>query len=295
VSLLAALLGATAVWFLAETLQGRRHHLVRPAKAHPARSKAQIWLSQAGAAVTSGQFAAVSVGVGLVFAIIMLAISRTAIVAFIGLVVGACTPYAYWSARRRQLTSARALAWPDALRHVIGALGSGTATLHSSLVDLADAGPLPLRPPMARYARRSAQIGSLGALEAVRAELADPVSDQVLLTFAQAVSEGTDTVLRTLEVLLEQTSADIALQDRVRTAGTQLRLASWVGFVAPLFVLVLFCTVSAQYRAFFDGTEGVIVVVIGTAIDTVGLAVTRRLARTVPTTQRIFTEPQMAR
>jgi Flp pilus assembly protein TadB len=65
--------------------------------------------------------------------------------------------------------------------------------------------------------------------------------------------------------------------------------------VAPLFVLVLFCTVSAQYRAFFDGTEGVIVVVIGTAIDTVGLAVTRRLARTVPTTQRIFTEPQMAR
>ena len=34
---------------------------------------------------------------------------------------------------------------------------------------------------MARYARRSAQVGSLGALEAVRAELADPVSDQVLL------------------------------------------------------------------------------------------------------------------
>ena len=48
-----------------------------------------------------------------------------------------------------------------------------------------------------------------------------------------------------------QTSADIALQDRVRTAGTQLRLASWVGFVAPLFVLVLFCTVSPQYRLFF--------------------------------------------
>ena len=54
---------------LAETLQGRRHRLARPGKARSgqvARSNGQIWLSQAGAAVTSGQFVAVSIGVGLV-------------------------------------------------------------------------------------------------------------------------------------------------------------------------------------------------------------------------------------
>ncbi len=170
------------------------------------------------------------------------------------------------------------------------ALASGTSTLHASLVDLADAGPQPLRAPMARYARRSGQIGSLSALEAVRAELADPVSDQVLLTFAQAASEGTQTVLRTLELLLEQTNGDIALQDRVRTAGTQLHLASWTGFVAPLFVLLLFCTVSPQYRLFFSRTSGIVLVIVGTTLDALGLMVTRRLARTVPTAQRIFTE-----
>ena len=220
--------------------------------------------------------------------LILLAISRTAIVGLIGLVAGGCAPYAYWSGHRRQVTAARAMAWPDALRCVIGALASGTSTLHASLVDLADAGPQPLRAPMARYARRSGQIGSLSALEAVRAELADPVSDQVLLTFAQAASEGTQTVLRTLELLLEQTNGDIALQDRVRTAGTQLRLASWIGFLAPLLVLLLFCTVSPQYRLFFSGTGGIVLVIVGTTLDALGLMVTRRLARTVPTAQRIF-------
>jgi Flp pilus assembly protein TadB len=96
--------------------------------------------------------------------------------------------------------------------------------------------------------------------------------------------------LRTLELLLEQTNGDIALQDRVRTAGTQLRLASWTGFFAPLLVLLLFCTVSPQYRLFFSHAEGIVLVVVGTTLDALGLMVTRRLARTVPTTQRIFTE-----
>jgi hypothetical protein len=148
---------------------------------------------------------------------------------------------------------------------------------------------------MARYARRSGQIGSLSALEAVRTELADPVSDQVLLTFAQAASEGTQTVLRALELLLDQTNGDIALQDKVRTAGTQLLLASWTGFVAPLLVLLLFCTVSPQYRAFFSGAEGIILVIGGATVDVLGLLTTRRLAHTVPTTQRIFTEVVQAR
>lgn len=289
-NLVAAVLAAVAVWYVAETVQGRRHDFLRRAKARPTRTGRQIWLSQAGAAVTSGQFVAVSIGVGLMLAVTLLAISRTAVVALIGFVAGGCTPYAYWSARRRQNTAARAMAWPDALRHVIGALSSGTSTLHASLVDLVHAGPQPLRAPMARYARRSGQIGSLSALEAVRAELADPVSDQVLLTFAQAASEGTNTVLRTLELLLDQTNGDIALQERVRTAGTQLRLASWIAFVAPLFVLLLFCTVSSQYRLFFSGAEGILLVMIGTTVDMAGLMVTRRLTRTVPTTQRIFTE-----
>jgi hypothetical protein len=53
----------------------------------------------------------------------------------------------------------------------------------------------------------------------------------------------------------------------------------------------LFCTVSPQYRLFFSRTGGIVLVIVGTTLDALGLMVTRRLARTVPTTQRIFTEP----
>ena len=49
----------------------------------------------------------------------------------------------------------------------------------------------------------------------MRQELADPVSDQVLLTLEQAVTEGTETVLRTLQVLLEQTTS--ALRYRTKS------------------------------------------------------------------------------
>jgi Flp pilus assembly protein TadB len=71
-------------------------------------------------------------------------------------------------------------------------------------------------------------------------------------------------------------------------------LASWTGFFAPLLVLLLFCTVSPQYRLFFSHAEGIVLVVVGTTLDALGLMVTRRLARTVPTTQRIFTEAVQA-
>ena len=124
----------------------------------------------------------------------------------------------------------------------------------------------------------------------MRQELADPVSDQVLLTLEQAVTEGTETVLRTLQVLLEQTTSDIALQDKIRTAGTNLRVASWLGLMAPMFTLVLFCTVSPQYRAFFSTATGVVIVLLGAAVDFMGLMMSRRLARSVATVQRVFTE-----
>ena len=102
---------------------------------------ARYWLSQAGAAVTDGQFSAVSAGVGLVIGFIVLVLTRTPILGLIGLVAGGVVPYGYWSTRRRQLTAARALAWPDALRFVIGALASGTSALHGALVDLAEGRP----------------------------------------------------------------------------------------------------------------------------------------------------------
>ena len=49
---------------------------------------------------------------------------------------------------------------------------------------------------MGRYVRLVDRVGGHDALEAVRAEMADPVSDSVLFTFELAAEEGTVMVLR---------------------------------------------------------------------------------------------------
>ena len=122
----------------------------------------QVWLSQAGAAVTPRQFWAVSAGVGAAAFVLFVAISRTVVVSALPALALAATPYAYWSSQRQKQAAARSGAWPDALRYMVGALGAGIATLHDALEDLAKSGPEPLRAPMARYVRLSRASGTEG-------------------------------------------------------------------------------------------------------------------------------------
>jgi tight adherence protein B len=250
----------------------------------------QVWLSQTGAAVTPTQFWVVSGGVGAVAFALLLAISQTAVVA--ALPAGACVavPYSYWSAQRRKQAAARSAAWPDALRFLVGALGAGIATLHDGLEELAKSGPEPLRAPMGRYVRVAARLGDRHALEVVRAELADPISDPVLLAFAGAVEEGTETVMRVLADLGSQITADIQLAEKIRTIQTQSRVANWGCFAMPYVVLVFLCATNPSYRRFFSEPVGLVLVVGGGLMSVVGLAASRRLVRPVAATERVFVE-----
>ena len=288
-SVLAALCAAAAVWLGAETVAGRgvrgRPRLPRRTRRGPSR---QVWLSQAGAAVTPGQFWATSVGLALgVFAILYLLDHTLVVAALPGLAAGAL-PYAYWSSRRRAGATARFEAWPDALRFVIGRLSAGISTLHEALEALAADGPEALRAPMGRYVRLSARVGIRSALEAVRAELADPVSDPVLLTFAVAAEEGSEAVIRILSNLGNQIAGDLALAERIRTVQTQSRLASWATFVLPYALLVFLCGTQGFYRQFFSSGAGLGVVVLGAVMSTAGFFLARRLAKPIATTERVF-------
>ncbi|MGH9104607.1 MAG: type II secretion system F family protein [Acidimicrobiales bacterium] len=248
----------------------------------------QVWLSQAGAAVTPGQFWSVSAGVGAVTFVLLLAISRTPVVAGLPALAAGAAPYAYWSGQRRKQAQARSAAWPDALRYLVGVLGAGMATLHEALEELSRSGPEPLRAPMGRYARMAGRVGQRQALEAVRAGLADPVSDPVLLALAGAVEEGTETVLRVLADLGSQITADIQLAEKVRTLQTQSRAATWGCFSLPYVVLLFLCATNDAYRHFFSEPVGLVLVLGGGLLSAAGLAVCRRLVRPIATTGRVF-------
>lgn len=276
----ASRLGAAPVGLSTSTRLGTRK----------ARVSYQAWLLQAGAAVSPGQFLAVSAGVGLSCFVVLLAVSRTLVVAGLPAVASAATPYFYWSAQRRKRAAALSAAWPDALRYLVGALGAGISTLHDALEQLAVGGPVPLRGPMARYSRLAGQLGDRQALEAVREELADPISDPVLLAFEGAVDEGTETVLRVLADLGSQITADLQLADKVRTLQAQSRVATWGCLVIPYGLLVFLCATNASYRHFFSEPIGLLLVVAGAAMSATGTAIARRLVRPIATTERVFVE-----
>lgn len=289
---LAALMAGLAVWLAAETVAGRplQWHRRDPIRARWRVSR-QVWLSQAGAAVSPAQFWAVSTGLAAVAFVILLAVDRAVIVAAVPAAGMGAVPYGYWAAQRRRQAGARAEAWPDALRHVGGALGAGISTLHDALVELSISGPEPLRPPMARYVRLADRVGTTAALEAVRAELADPVSDAVLLTFETAATEGTAVVLRVLDGLQRQVTGDLALAEKVRTLQTQSRVAAWASLVIPYVLLVFLCASTVAYRSFYSSGAGLAVVIVGAAGSLSGFFLVRRLARPVATTERVFTGP----
>lgn len=291
-SVVAALLAAGAVWLAVEAAAGRplrwTHHPGR-SRWRSGRPSAQVWLSQAGAAVTPPQFLAVSAGLaGSAFVVLFVA-DRAVIVALVPALAVGAVPYGYWSTQRRKRANARFEAWPDGLRHVTGALRAGIATLHEALVELSISGPESLRAPMARYVRLADRVGTVAALEAVRAELADPISDSVLLTFELAAEEGTTMVLRVLDGLLGQVAGDLAVDEKIRTAQTQSRVAAWGSLIIPYGLLVFLSATTVAYRHFYDSPVGLVVVIAGACASLAGFAVVRRLGRPIATTERVFT------
>jgi len=290
VIVLAALCAAAAVWLGAETIAGRPLRWTPATRtAKPRRRPArQVWLSQAGAAVTPAQFWATSTVLGGLAFIILYALDGAVIVALLPAVGVGAIPYAYWANQRRRRANARYEAWPDGLRHVSGALTAGIATLHEALVELSISGPQPLRAPMGRYVRLAERVGHIAALEAVRAELADPVSDAVLLTFEMAVAEGTHTVLAVLDGLLGQISGDLALQDKIRTLQTQSRIAAWGCAMVPYALLVFLCATTNFFRTFYSTPAGLAIVAVGAVCSIAGFAMVRRLGRPIATVERVF-------
>lgn len=248
----------------------------------------QVWLSQAGAAVTPSQFVTVSAGLGSLAFLVLVAISHTLAICVLPACAAALAPYGYWASARRKLAAARSSAWPDAVRYLVGVLGSGIATLHDALEQLSRSGPLPLRAPMSRYIRLASRVGDKRAFEILRDELADPISDPVLIAFEGAIEEGTETVLRVLSDLGEQISADLQLGEKVRTLQTQSRVANWGCFSMPYAALFMLCSANPTYRAFFSRPLGLVVVLLGVAVSLAGLMISRALVRPVATSRRVF-------
>ncbi len=200
-------------------------------------------------------------------------------VAIVGVVAGAVAGMVPRWLRSHRARSARAevlAAWPDAIRDVVTNVRA-SMSLHGSLVELGRTGPVPLRPTFERYASLAVALDQARALEVVRDELADPLSDRVFEVFLVALDQGSSVVVDILEALAASSTSDLQLVEAIETAQLETKLEARGASVMPFVVLGLLCSSSVGYRDFYGTAGGWFVVTVGAAMVTLGLIVIERL------------------
>jgi tight adherence protein B len=256
----------------------------RPRGARSGRS--QIWLQQAGLAVSPARFWIASACAGLLALLVFTAVSGSAFVGSVPAIAVALVPRAYFGRRRRVRMREVQLAWPDGLRDLVASLAAGRS-LTQAVSALGVSGPEPLRAPFSRFADLTRVLGTGPALEIVKEELADPTSDRVLEVLLLAHERGGPIVRTILEDLTDATTRDLKLLDELDTEGLEMRINARAVVVLPWLVLLALTARGGEFRDFYRSSGGLVTIVIAAGLSAVGVVVLGRLGREVPE-ERVF-------
>lgn len=289
--LLAALFSGIFFFFLMAVVTGnmpKRFSKVRESKNRlTKKEKRQSWLNQSGVGVTPLQFWGISIGVGVVSFSLIFIITKVFIVAAVPAVMLAVLPKAYFAKKRAKTSDERVRAWPDALRTVVAGISS-SQSLHQSLKALAVGGPEPLRVIFQKYSRLTQALDQKSALEVIKEDLGDPMSDRIIEILIAAVEAGPGVVIDVLRDLAEATTKDLQLYDHIDTTQVEMKLNAKIVFVMPYMLLVMMVSSSPEIRGFYRDPIGIFVILIGTGILIGGSLIIKKLG-VIPVEQRVFT------
>jgi len=236
-----------------------------------------------GPAVTASgvsplRFLAVSGAVGIVTVVVLTALTGSVAVSVVPAVAVSLAPRSYFARERRRRLRAVQEAWPDALRDLTAAVAAGRS-LTQAVGGLATSGPEPLRTAFARFPASARLLGTVPALEIVRAELADPTSDRVIEVLELAHERGGAILRSVLEDLIEATARDVKLLDAIETESLEMRINARAVVVLPWLVLVALTARPGPFRAFYTSSAGLATVTVAGLLTVIGVVVLGRLGR----------------
>lgn len=250
----------------------------RKAAPRPEQSRAQLWLRQAGVALTPRQFWVGSAAVGLGAFMLLTFVTGVPVVALVPAGAVALLPRAYFSrSRSRRLREVQS-SWPDGLRDLLASITAGLS-LTQALTTLAVTGPEPLRDAFARFPLLSRMLGTIPALEIIKEELADATSDRVIEVLILAHERGGQIVKRILEDLVVATTRDLKVLDEIETEGLEMKINARAVLVLPWLVLVMLTLSGGSFRDFYRGPGGLVVVCLGAVGSGLGAWLIGRLGR----------------
>jgi tight adherence protein B len=245
----------------------------------------RTWLWQAGLSIHPASWIALSLCAGLGAGYAGAAVSGSRVMGAVLGVAAAAVPS--WVAARRRVRrlGEAARAWPDALRFLAASLRSGR-TLPGALEDLPSEGPEALRPAFGRFASLAQVFGTKVALEIIRGELADPLSDRVIEVIITAFERGGDLVPGVLQDMADSTTEDLRTAEEIDTNSLEQRLNARVVIVIPWLVLMMLTARQGPFREFYSSPAGTTVILVAGALSFIGLLLLARFGRTA-------TEPRL--
>jgi tight adherence protein B len=290
VILLASLAVGVVTYLAAGLLTGYTQALGRRAHGRRrARAGRQAWLLQAGTELSAGQFVGGSLAAAAAAFVLVALVTGDPIVAVVPAAAVGFLPRAWFGYRRVKRLAELQQAWPDGLRHVIGAIQSGMS-LNQSIASLASSGPEPLRLAFDRFALRARMLGVPAALELIKEQLADPTSDRVIEVLLLAHERGGRIVTAVLQDLADATAKDLKTAEEIASDRLEPKINGWAVFALPWVVLVALCATPGPIRRFYATPAGAVVIAVAAAMSIAGLLIVRRLSRD-PAEERVFVDP----
>ncbi len=236
-------------------------------------------LAQAGIpGVSPDQFLMISIGVGLLVGLLVLAFTATWSLGGAFFVFAALLPRAMVVRRRRTRMHDLRELWPDVVDNLASAVRAGMS-LPEGLASVGVRGPVPLRPAFARFGEDYRATGSFsGSLDRLSDDLADPIADRIIesLRMAREVG-GTDLgrLLRTLSTFLRE---DARTRAELETRQSWTVNAARLALGAPWVVLLMLATRGETVRA-YDSPTGVAVLVVGGGVSVLAYLLMKWIGR----------------
>lgn len=256
--LLVALAGGYTAYLIIGLFLGVAPSFERRSRARR-EAKLQRWLTQVGSPLTSAQFLAASVGIGVVAWLLLTFLLGDWLISFFP--AGALSGYLAWTYEKRRRERLRSIeeAWPDAIRHLLSYVRSGS-TVPLAVSSLATQGPQALRAVFDGWSERARLLGFAPALESVREQLGDPTSDRVIEVLLIAHEWGGELVATVLSELADEITEDLRTRRAIRAEGTTQRMESWVVGVAPWLLLIYLTATQGPYRDYYQTGTGRLVI-----------------------------------
>lgn len=168
--------------------------------------------------------------------------------------------------------------WPEVIDNLASAVSAGMS-LPEALAGVASDGPADLRAAFAAFGSRYRSNGRFTeCLDALKAELADPVGDRVCATIRVAREVGGSDVATVLRTLSELLRADARTRAELETRQGWVVNAARLAVAAPWLVLLLLGTQS-QTLTTFDSPAGNLLLGAGAIVCLFAYRIMLRIGR----------------